>query len=252
MTTRRVSTSIIGGSTSKRIRPRYAFGHGLSYTNFSYSNATIEKITQLDKYPPQRPAKGTVLDYSQTIPSYTEAIKPNGFHTIWRYLYSWLSESDAKAAAEKSKTSKYPYPDSYSDVQMTAPSRAGGAQSGNPALWDEACRLSVTVTNVGVVFAGKASLQAYVQFPDDITYDTPVIQLRDFEKSAELAPGESERLEFVLTRKDLSVWDVEAQDWAIPEVDGKYRVWLGGASDDLRVVCFADSWTCEAAGNGPI
>ncbi|KPM42660.1 putative beta-glucosidase F [Neonectria ditissima] len=236
----------------EKIRPRYAFAHGLSYTNFSYTNATIEKVTQLSTYPPSRPAKTGVLDYSQDIPDYQEAVKPKGFTTIWRYLYSWLSESDAKAAAEKATTSKYPYPAGYSAVQKSEPPRSGGAQGGNAALWDEAFRLSVVVTNTGVDFAGKASVQAYVQFPDGAGYDTPVIQLRDFEKTDELAPGEKVKVELSLTRKDVSVWDVETQDWIVPEVDGAYRVWLGGASDDLGLVCYVDELTCEEVVDGPV
>ncbi|KAK7418745.1 hypothetical protein QQX98_003763 [Neonectria punicea] len=236
----------------EKIRPRYAFGHGLSYTNFSYTNATIKKVTQLDTYPPSRQDKEGVLDYSQDIPDYQEAVKPKDFKTIWRYLYSWLSESDAKAAAEKAKTSKYNYPDGYSATQKTVSPRSGGAQGGNAALWDEAYSLSVVVTNTGKDFSGKASVQAYVQFPDGTGYDTPVIQLRDFEKTAELAPGESKKVEISLTRKDLSVWDVEAQDWVVPEVDGAYKVWLGGASDDLTVVCYADELSCEETTKGPV
>ncbi|KAF4969961.1 hypothetical protein FSARC_2914 [Fusarium sarcochroum] len=236
----------------EKIRPRYAFGHGLSYTNFSYTNATIEKGTQLSKYPPERPAKGKVLKYSQDIPDYKEAIKPTGFKTVWRYLYSWLSESDAKAAAAKAKTSKYPYPEGYSTTQKANAPRAGGAQGGNPALWDEAYQVSVLVTNTGVKFPGKASVQAYIQFPENTGYDVPVIQLRDFEKTIELKPGESETVQITLTRKDLSVWDVKAQDWLIPEPDGEYRVWLGSASDALDVVCYTDDLSCEDGADRPV
>ncbi|KAM0546221.1 hypothetical protein ACHAPJ_011007 [Fusarium lateritium] len=236
----------------EKIRPRYAFGHGLSYTNFSYTKATIKKGTQLSKYPPKRPAKGKVLDYSQDIPDYKEAVKPTGFKTVWRYLYSWLSESDAKAAVAKAKTSKYPYPEGYSTTQKSNVPRAGGAQGGNPALWDEAYQISVLVTNTGAKFPGKASVQAYIQFPENTEYDVPVIQLRDFEKTIELGPGKSETVQITLTRKDLSVWDVKAQDWLMPEPGGKYRVWLGSASDALDVVCYTDDLSCEDGVDGPV
>ncbi|KAJ3544533.1 hypothetical protein NM208_g2991 [Fusarium decemcellulare] len=236
----------------EKIRPRYAFGHGLSYTSFSYTNATIKKVTQLSKYPPGRQDKGKVFDYSQEIPDYKEAVKPDSFKTVWRYLYSWLSESDAKAAAAKAETSKYNYPDGYSSVQKSDSPRAGGAQGGNPALWDEAYHVSVLVTNTGTKFSGKASVQGYVQFPDSAGYDTPTIQLRDFEKTLELSPGESETVKLTLTRKDLSVWDVKAQDWLVPEPDGEYKVWLGAASDALNVVCFTDSSSCEHDVDGPV
>ncbi|KAF9772092.1 hypothetical protein IL306_010205 [Fusarium sp. DS 682] len=232
------------------VRPRYAFGHGLSYTNFTYTNATIERGIQLSQYPPERPGKGKVLDYTQDIPDYKEAIKPSGFKTVWRYLYSWLSESDAKSAAAKAETSKYPYPEGYSTTQKTALPRAGGVSGGNPALWDEAYTLSIVVTNAGSKFSGKASVQAYVQFPKAAGYETPIIQLRDFEKTKVLEPGESETVQLTLTRKDLSVWDVKAQDWLV--LDGEYKIWLGSASDKLDVVCFTDDLGCEHEVKGPV
>jgi hypothetical protein len=225
------------------IKPRYAFGHGLSYTNFSYTDASIKKVTQLATTPPARSPKEGILDYTQAIPAATEAIEPAGFPKVWRLLYSWLSKSDAEAAA-KDASKKYNYPAGYSETQRPGP-RAGGGQGGNPALWDVAYKISVKVTNTGTKHAGKASAQVYLQFPSGISYDTPVIQLRDFEKTRELAPGESQTVELTLTRKDVSVWDVVKQDWVVPAVDGAYKVWIGAASDDLRVVCSADSLKCD-------
>ncbi|KAK9435574.1 Glycoside hydrolase, superfamily [Metarhizium brunneum] len=227
------------------IKPRYAFGHGLSYTNFTYSNATITKVGQMTKTPPTRSPKEGILDYTQAIPEPSEAVMPDGFHKHWRYIYSWLQASEAKNAAADVKK-KYPYPSGYSTVQKPGP-RAGGGQGGNPALWDVAYKLSVVVTNAGLDHSGKASVQAYLQFPKNITYETPIIQLRDFEKTEVLRSGESTTVELQLTRKDLSVWDVVLQDWVIPVVDGGYTVWLGGASDDLRVSCHVDGMKCQSA-----
>lgn len=224
------------------IQPRFAFGHGLSYTNFTYSNATITKVGQMSKTPPARSPKTGILDYTQAIPAASEAVAPNGFHKHWRYIYSWLTAAEAKAAAAN-VSKKYPYPDGYSTTQKPGP-RSGGGEGGNPALWDVAYKLSVTVSNVGSKYSGKASVQAYLQFPRDNGYETPVLQLRDFEKTKTLAPGESTTLELQLTRKDLSVWDVVLQDWVIPAVDGAYNVWIGSASDDPRVSCHVDGLKC--------
>ncbi len=68
--------------------------------------------------------------------------------------------------------------------------------------------------------------------------DTPVIQLRDFAKTVTLAPSETATLELQLTRKDVSIWDVEIQDWSVPNVDGQYTVWIGEASDQLYGACY--------------
>lgn len=232
-------------------KPRYAFGHGLSYTNFTFTAASIKKITQLSSYPPSRSAKSGIPNFSQAIPSPNEAVAPSGFNSIPRYIYSWLSQGDANGAVSDGKSSKYAYPDGYSATQKPGP-RSGGGEGGNPALWDIAYNLTVTVQNTGDEFAGKASVQAYLQFPDNIGYDTPIIQLRDFEKTEELAPGETTTVTLTLTRKDVSVWDVVAQDWKVPAVDGGYKVWVGDASDSLSIVCHADTLKCETGVTGPV
>ncbi|KAM4066463.1 fibronectin type III-like domain-containing protein [Hirsutella rhossiliensis] len=217
----------------KGIKSRYAFGHGLSYTSFAYTNATIAIVTPLTPTPPPRAPKRGILDYSQSMPAPAEAVQPSGFHTHWRYLYSWLSNSAAESAVRDAATRKYPYPDGYSTEQRPGP-RAGGGQGGNPALWDVAYKLSVRVTNIGTRRSGKASVQAYLQFPDKTGYEMPVIQLRDFEKTKQLAPGES------------------TTDWVVPAVDGAYRVWLGAASDDLTTVCRVDGLVCNDGVKGPV
>lgn len=229
-----------------KIKPRYAFGYGLSYTTFSYTNASIKKVTQLSPLPPPRPPKGPTLDYSQPIPPPSEATPPEGFTSIWRYIYSYLSPTEAQAAANTETA--YPYPQGYTTTQHSAP-RAGGAEGGNPALWDIAYSITLTVTNTGPR-AGKASAQLYLQYPPDIPYDTPVIQLRDFEKTGTLQPGGSEVVELRLTRKDVSVWDVGLQDWVVPK-NGGYKVSVGGSSSEFGVVCFGDGG-CEDVAEGPI
>jgi beta-glucosidase len=212
------------------ITPRYAFGHGLSYTTFSFSNATI---------------------YSTAIPPASEAYWPANFNRIWRYLYSWLEKNDADAAAKiGNSTTKYPYPAGYSNEQKVGPV-AGGAQGGNPALFDTAFDITVSVTNTGNRM-GKAVAQLYIQFPSEVTIDTPVIQLRDFEKTRELEAGASQTLSMRVTRKDLSVWDVVSQNWVVPAVDGDYGVWIGSASDDLHVRCGTASGSCEEDQESPV
>lgn len=233
------------------IKPRYAFGYGLSYTKFTISSPTITQVTKLTTEPPARNPKANVPDMTGPIPDKSEALAPKGFFKIPRYLYSWLQPWEADQAVKNRQNSTYAYPDGYSTDQKPGP-RSGGDEGGNPALWDVAYTISVTVTNSGEEHAGKAVVQAYVQFPADIKYDTPIIQLRDFEKTGELGPGESQTVELKLTRRDLSVWDVEVQDWVVPDVEGKYKVWIGEASDDLGVVCGTDELECEGDVESPV
>ncbi|KAI0397051.1 glycoside hydrolase family 3 protein [Xylariaceae sp. FL0594] len=242
------------------VRPRFPFGHGLSYANFSFSDASISAgAQQLTSTPPARAPKpaSPIASMSSALPDASEAYYPTGFIRIWRYLYSWLDRLEADYAhsvGEKGKK-EYPYPEGYSTVQKPGPA-AGGPSGGNPALYDVSLTLSVTVTNTNSASSSpkaKAAVQAYVQFPSSNGgFDTPVLQLRDFAKSRALAAGESDALELRLTRKDLSVWDVTAQNWVVPNPTGRYRVWLGLSSDDLRVVCYSDTLTCETGVEGPV
>ncbi|EAT91758.2 hypothetical protein SNOG_00263 [Parastagonospora nodorum SN15] len=232
------------------ITPRYAFGHGLSYTSFSFSDATISTVTPLSSAPPTRPVKGATPAYSTTIPPASEVYWPDNFNRIWRYIYSWLDKNDADKAAEIGKSpSTYPYPTGYSNVQKPGP-KAGGKEGGNPALFDVAYDVSVTVTNTGGR-AGRAVAQLYVQFPTS-NFDTPIIQLRDFEKSDELAPGATQTLSLRVTRKDLSVWDVVSQDWIIPNLGGDYGVWIGDSSSNLHLRCGTQSGACAANQTSPV
>ncbi|KAF2643411.1 beta-glucosidase 2 precursor [Massarina eburnea CBS 473.64] len=228
------------------IKPRYAFGHGLSYTTFSFSSPTITPVTKLTAVPPTRPAKGSTPSYPTTIPPASEAYWPDNFDRIWRYLYSWLDKTDAdNAAKDASSSTKYPYPAGYSNVQKAGPA-AGGAQGGNPALFDTAYDISVTITNTGSR-SGKAVAQLYLQYPTGIAFDTPIIQLRDFAKTDELAAGKTQTVKMRLTRKDMSVWDVVKQNWIVPNVSGDYGVWIGESSDKLGWRCGTAAAKCASA-----
>lgn len=239
-------------------KPRFAFGHGLSYADFSFTNASIAAVTTLSAVPPARPAKpaSPVAALNATIPAAAEAYWPASFDRIWRFLYPWLpsNEADAAYAVGSTGSATYPYPDGYTSVQKSGGPPAGGPSGGNPALWDVAYTVSATVTNGAAArLGGKAVAQAYVQFPSDINFDTPVIQLRDFAKTGEaLAPGASATLELSLSRKDLSVWDTVSQNWVVPAPGGRYSVWVGSASDDTPVVCYTDTLECEVGVTGPV
>ena len=99
-------------------------------------------------------------------------------------------------------------------------------QGGHPTLWDTLFVITTTLTNTGSVTAAEVA-QLYLQIPN-----APVRQLRGFEKVM-LQPGESVEVQFSLTRRDLSIWDVMLQQWRLQEAE--YGGFVGSSSRDLRV-----------------
>jgi beta-glucosidase len=103
---------------------------------------------------------------------------------------------------------------------------------GKSDLWDVIANVTAKITNTGSV-AGAEVPQLYVGIPspsDQSIPATPVRQLRGFEKSS-LNPGESVTVNFGLTRRDLSIWDVTMQDWQLQS--GTYDIYVGSSSRDL-------------------
>ena len=111
-------------------------------------------------------------------------------------------------------------------------------QGGHPQLWDVVAKVRCFVRNTGEV-SGAEIAQLYVGVPppegsdEDEDKETPIRTLRGFEKIGPLEPGEKGYAIFELTRRDLSVWDVERQQWRLRR--GTYKLWVGASSRDLRV-----------------
>lgn len=120
----------------------------------------------------------------------------------------------------------------YSGLQVRkttkSPSRyppsAAIVEGGNPHLWDVLMTVTATVKNTGDM-DGFEVAQLYLGIPNG-----PIRQLRGFEKVS-IASGKSVTVTFSLTRRDLSNWDVVAQEWALQ--DGTYQVYVGRSSRDL-------------------
>ncbi|KAL2268706.1 hypothetical protein VTJ83DRAFT_3552 [Remersonia thermophila] len=111
------------------------------------------------------------------------------------------------------------------DEYPSGPVIEGGQQD----LWDVLVEVTADVANTGKLDGAEVA-QLYVGIPDD---GAPVRQLRGFEKPFVQA-GETASVKFELTRRDLSVWDVEAQKWRL--VKGEHRIEVGGSSRDLPLV----------------
>ncbi|RAL15781.1 beta-glucosidase [Aspergillus homomorphus CBS 101889] len=97
-------------------------------------------------------------------------------------------------------------------------------EGGNPRLWDVLANVTAQVRNAGAMDGAEVA-QLYVGIPGG-----PVRQLRGFDK-VHVPVGETVSVTFPLTRRDLSTWNVEAQDWELQQ--GEYKVYVGRSSRDL-------------------
>ncbi|RMZ74822.1 hypothetical protein DV737_g5701, partial [Chaetothyriales sp. CBS 132003] len=97
---------------------------------------------------------------------------------------------------------------------------------GKTDLWDVLFTATATVTNTGSDYPAAEIAQLYVTIPNAGVGR----QLRGFFK-ADIGVGASVQVPFKLTRRDLSVWDVVAQDWKLQS--GTYVVDVGASSRNL-------------------
>jgi hypothetical protein len=208
------------------IEPRFEFGFGLSYTKFEYKDLEVTPRKQKSALPAKRPEAGAKPPHFETtIPDVKEALFPSNLRKLEKFVYPYINSP--KDVGE----GKYPYPDGY-DVEQPL-SGAGGDEGGNPDLWETYVSISVVISNTGST-DGKAVPQLYLSYPkasSDIEF--PLRVLRGFEKPF-LKKGESKTVEFNLTRRDLSYWDVAQQNWVML-VDGEYEFAVGESSRDLRI-----------------
>ncbi|CAF3457969.1 unnamed protein product [Fusarium graminearum] len=121
----------------------------------------------------------------------------------------------------------------YTDLQVSGPGAQASeyptgalTEGGRADLWDVVAVVSAKVSNTGDV-DGKEVAQLYVGTPGD---DVPVRQLRGFKKPS-IKSGETVEVKFELTRRDLSVWNVVAQEWQLQR--GDYNIFVGSSSRDL-------------------
>jgi beta-glucosidase len=73
--------------------------------------------------------------------------------------------------------------------------------------------------------------QLYIGYPENSGADQPIKALHGFER-VELKKNEHMQVKLQLRRRDLSFWDVAAQQWALPT--GDFKVYVGASSTDIR------------------
>ncbi|KAK3197464.1 hypothetical protein GRF29_216g239387 [Pseudopithomyces chartarum] len=196
----------------KNITPVYEFGFGLSYTTFSYSDLNVTKVPA----GPYTPTTGLtqaapILGNSSHDASLYQW--PSNLTYVNKYIYPYINSTDLEdASSDPEYGLNYTYPEGVTDGSPQPRIAAGGGPGGNPQLWDVLFTVSATVTNNGSV-AGDEVAQLYISLggPSD-----PVVALRNFDRLS-IQPGKSATFTAEITRRDVSNWDTESQNWVISE-----------------------------------
>ncbi len=100
---------------------------------------------------------------------------------------------------------------------------------GHSGLYDPAYTITFTLTNTGNYYGSEVT-QLYLGFPAEA--EEPQKILRGFER-VYLAAGESREVILVLTRKDISYWNVVNQQWTV--ASGTYTVWISTSANNADV-----------------
>ncbi|HHQ4671186.1 TPA: beta-glucosidase family protein [Aeromonas veronii] len=113
---------------------------------------------------------------------------------------------------------------SYTSFSYTSPAIASntleGGSAGNLVL-------TATITNTGAV-AGKEAAQVYVTAPE-VKLKKPLIELKAFAKTGQLAPGASEQLSFTIPASILASFDEASNQWIVEP--GRYSAYISPSSD---------------------
>ncbi|KAF2502578.1 beta-glucosidase [Lophium mytilinum] len=208
------------------IAPIYEFGYGLSYTTFKYSSISVSKVYS----GPYTPNEGTTaaaptLGNFSTDPADYQS--PSNWTFVPAYLYPWLNSTDLEKASQEPDYGQDGWiPDGALDGSPQPRIAAGGGPGGNPQLWDTLFTVTATITNNGTI-AGEEVVQLYVSLgaPDD-----PKVVLRNFERLS-IQPGQSATFTADITRRDVSNWDTDSQNWVISKYPKK--VYVGSSSRKL-------------------
>ncbi|KAI9831667.1 MAG: hypothetical protein M1819_004733 [Sarea resinae] len=203
-----------------------ASDYGTSILNVSGSDATASWAWQSNF------TEGLLIDYRHFDASAIAPLYEFGYglsYTTFALASNLsLSSVSSNSSSNSSRTTSL-----YPAVAANGSNGSNGstlALGGNPDLWTTLVTGATSVRNTGSV-AGAAVVQLYVSLPaDGVPAGTPVRVLRGFEKVA-LQAGETQAVSFGLTRRDLSYWDVGAQDWRIPR--GAIEIRVGFSSRDL-------------------
>jgi beta-glucosidase len=100
-------------------------------------------------------------------------------------------------------------------------------------LSEEALILTVQVTNISKEHSGKEVAEFYISAPEG-KIEKPYQELIAYEKTKNLAPGESEQLNVRIPFAELAVYEEETASYIIEE--GDYFIRLGNSSRNTKII----------------
>jgi len=190
--------------------PIYEFGFGLSYTTFAYSDINVA-VNNAGAYTPTTGYTSAAPTYGSISNNSADYLFPSNLTRIEYYIYPWLNSTSLSASSGDPQYGiNYTFPAGSSDGSPQPRIAAGGAPGGNPALYDTLYTVTASVTNTGKV-AGNEVAQLYLGLGGP---NNPKVVLRNFEKVL-IAPGATATVTFPVTRRDVSNWDPDTQNWVI-------------------------------------
>ncbi|KAI0379631.1 glycoside hydrolase family 3 protein [Hypomontagnella monticulosa] len=216
------------------IEPIFEFGFGLSYTTFEYSDLQVEK-SNAGEYKPTTGKTAEAPTFGNFSTELDDYLFPeSSFPHIWQYIYPYVnttsSLADASADPEYGRTAEEFLPPGAidSDAQSLNPAGPGPKDQpgGNTQLFDVIYTVTAKITNTGDI-VGDEIPQLYVSLGGK---DDPPVVLRGFDRMR-IDPGCSATFRADITRRDISNWDVEAQNWVV--TDSQKTVHVGPSSRKL-------------------
>ncbi|CAJ2509842.1 Uu.00g057420.m01.CDS01 [Anthostomella pinea] len=219
---------------SRNITPIFEFGFGLSYTTFEYANLNVEK-SNAGEYQPTTGESDEAPTFGNFSDSLADYVFPaDSFPHIWQYIYPYVNTSssleEASADPDYGQTAEEFLPPGAVDSSPRPLEPAGPSLTaqpgGNELLFDTMYTITADVTNTGKI-VGEEVPQLYVSLggPDD-----PPVVLRGFDRMR-IDPGQTTQFRAILTRRDLSNWDVTLQNWLVSEASK--TVYVGPSSRKL-------------------